>query len=119
MKDKIDKQQKFIELRAKGNSFDRTAKTLGISKGTLISWSKDLEMDIGNYVGLEADALLDKYKMSKINQLERYGLQLEKIREELGKRDSTNIPTPKLIEMELKIVEAVSKNNGTAVMFRA
>ncbi len=118
MEDKSGKQQEFVELRAKGNSFDRIAKTLGISKGTLIQWSKELEIDIGNYIALEADALLDKYKMSKLSQLESYGEQLEKIRKELAKRDLSEVPTPKLVEMQLKIMEAVSRNERTEVVFR-
>lgn len=32
MENKADKQLKFIELRAKGNSFDRISKKLGVSK---------------------------------------------------------------------------------------
>ncbi len=36
MENKADKQLKFIELRAKGNSFDRISKKLGVSKNTLI-----------------------------------------------------------------------------------
>ncbi len=119
MEDKTDKQQEFIELRAKGNSFDRIAKILGISKGTLIHWSKELEIDIGNYIALEADALLDKYKMSKLSQLENYGAQLEKIRAELEKRDLSEVPTPKLVEMQLKIMEAVSRNDRTEVVLRS
>ena len=119
MEDKTEKQQEFIELRAKGNSFDRIAKTLGVSKGTLINWSKELDVEVGNYVSIEADALLDKYKMAKLNQLENYGLQLERIRKELEKRDFADIPTPKLVEMELKMLETVNKSESVNVMFRS
>ncbi len=36
MKNKVEKQAKFIELRAKGNSYDNIVKQLGISKNTLL-----------------------------------------------------------------------------------
>ena len=39
----IEKQQKFIELRAEGLSFDEIAKRVNISKPTLIKWSKELK----------------------------------------------------------------------------
>ncbi len=117
--DKADKQQEFVELRAKGNSYDRIAKKLGVSKGTLIQWSKELKIDIGNYIALEADALLDKYKMSKLSQLESYGTQLEKIRKEFEKRDLSEVPTPKLVEMQLKIMGAASRNDRTEVVLRS
>lgn len=119
MEDKTAKQQKFIELRAKGNSFDSIAKRLKVSKGTLISWSKTFEIDIGNYANIEADLVLEKYKMYKLNQLEEYGVQLKKIRDELGKRDFTDIPTLKLMEMGLKITESINKNERNSVIFKA
>ena len=42
----IDKQQKFIELRAEGHSFDEIAKRVQISKPTLIKWSKEFKEQI-------------------------------------------------------------------------
>ena len=48
MEDKLEVQNQFVELRAKGNSYDNIAKTLGVSKSTLLSWSKDLSMAIEN-----------------------------------------------------------------------
>jgi len=41
MKDQQTKE-KFIELRAKGLSFDKISRELRISKQTLINWSKKL-----------------------------------------------------------------------------
>jgi transposase len=119
MEDKTDKQRDFIELRAKGNSFDRIAKKIGVSKGTLIDWSKQLSIDLGNQISLEADATLEKYQISKIHQLELYGIQLNKIRMELEKRDLSDIATPKLVEMQLKLMEAVNNSGKSDIFFRA
>lgn len=65
MEDKTDKQQQFIELRAKGNSFDNIAKKLKVSKGTLISWSKNFDLEIKNQTSVEMDSLRDKLALTK------------------------------------------------------
>lgn len=109
MINKTDKQQDFIELRAKGNSFDAIAKQLEVSKGTLINWSRDLEDEIQNYSALELDTLKEKYLISKKHQIQSYGEQLATVREELSNRDLSDVKTEKLIEIEVKLLEAINK----------
>ena len=109
MINKTDKQQDFIELRARGNSFDTIAKQLEVSKGTLINWSRDLEDEIQNYSALELDALKEKYLISKKHQIQSYGEQLATVREELSNRDLSDVKTEKLIEVEIKLLEAINK----------
>jgi transcriptional regulator len=43
-----ESKQRFIELRAKGWSFDKIAKELDKAKQTLINWSKELQDEIAN-----------------------------------------------------------------------
>jgi len=114
MDNKTDKQREFIELRAKGNSYDRISKKLNISKGTLMSWARYFDVEIGNRANLELETLLDKYKMSKLSQLEGFGLQLGMINRELKKRGLSDVPTHRLIELELKIFEVadIAATNG-------
>ena len=52
--------------------------------------------------------LRDKLVLTKKHQLEPYGEQLSNIREELSKRDLSDIKTEKLIEVEIKLLEAVN-----------
>ncbi len=49
--------ERFIELRAKGLSFDKIAKDLGKAKQTLIDWSKDYQEEIANLKALELETL--------------------------------------------------------------
>lgn len=118
MENKVEVQEQFIELRAKGNSYDRIAEKLGVSKATLINWSNEYSMAIQNMQNLERDSLLEKYKMAKQHQIELYGMRLEKVRKELGKRDFSDMSTEKLLNMELKLLDAVN-NSGTNVTFKA
>ncbi len=114
MENKNDLKDQFVELRARGNSYDKIAKSLGASKGTLISWSRDLKVEIQNYRNLEADALMEKYKMTKNCQLESLGSQLAKIRDEVSKRDLSEVPTEKLVAMEIKLLDTINSCGSTS-----
>ena len=81
MENKLDKQLQFIEMRAKGNSFDRIAKKLEVNKKTLIEWSKVNHKEIRTLANLEKDALFESYKLNREHQIKSLGSQLTKIRE--------------------------------------
>ncbi len=93
------------------------AKTLGVSKSTLISWSKDLSMAIDNERNVAMDAIYEKHKLAKQHQMEMLGIQLSKVREELEKRDLAEVSTDKLVSMQLKLLDAVN-SNGVSVTFK-
>ena len=116
MADNVEKQWRFIELRAKGNSFDDIAKQLGVSKGTLIKWSRDFNDEVSNYAAIEREKLIESAKLAKHHQIEVLGKRLELIREELDKRDLSDIPTGKLIEAEIKIIETANRIGVDTVM---
>jgi len=63
---------------------------LGISKPTLIKWSKELNQKIANMKAIELEAIQEKYYMQKKQKIEIYGQQLEKIKEELEARLENN-----------------------------
>lgn len=98
-------KQKFVELRAKGNSFQKIAEELGVTKQTLINWSKDLQSEIRNLQALEHDVLLSKYKITKEHQIELYGELLEKISTELKSRNLQDLSVDKLYGVYFKLME--------------
>lgn len=95
-------KEKFIELRAKGLSFKKIAKKLGVSKHTLINWSKDLKMEIANLKAIELEALYEKYYLTEKRRIELFGEKLKEIKEELDNRDFREISTEKLLDLILK-----------------
>ena len=115
----LDTKQKFIELRAKGWSFDKIAKELGKAKQTLIDWSKNFQEEIANLKALELEALYEKYYLLKEDRLKTFGDTLLKLKKEISTRDLSEIPTDKLLELLLKfdtqvkeeIVEPVFKDS--------
>ena len=112
-------KERFIELRAKGWSFDKIAKELGKAKQTLIDWSKELQDEIANLKALELEAIYESYYLLKENRLQTFGGLLNKIKDEVLSRDLTEVPTDKLLELLLKynaqikeeIVEPIYKSS--------
>lgn len=63
--DKNGKQQEFITLRAKGNSYDKVAKKLHISRGTAVNWGHQFESEINDLQKIEREKLYESFKMHK------------------------------------------------------
>lgn len=95
-------KEKFIELRAKGWSFDKIAKETGKAKQTLIDWSKDLQEEIANSKAIELESLYESYYLMRESRLKTFGAILNKIKEEVEGRDLSEISTDKLLELLLK-----------------
>jgi hypothetical protein len=98
----ISTKQEFIELRAKGWSFDKIAKQTGKAKQTLIDWSKELQDEIANLKASELEAIYESYYLLKENRLQTLGGVLNKIKDEILNRDLKEVPTDKLLELLLK-----------------
>ena len=98
----IETKERFIELRAKGWSFDKIAKELGKAKQTLIDWSKELKDEVANRKALELEALYETYYLLKENRLQTFGGLLNKIKDEVLSRDLSDVATDKLLDLFLK-----------------
>ena len=100
-------KKNFIRLRAQGNSFDRIAKKLKISKATLIDWSKEFEEEISNLKALELEALYEELYLSIEHRLRTLGPILQNVENELKGRDFKEVQTDKLLDMYIKIIDVV------------
>lgn len=98
----LEVKEKFIELRAKGWTFDKIAKELHKRKATLIDWSKELESEIANRKAIELEALYEKHYLLKEQRIEKLGNLLNKIINEIENRNLKDIPTNKLFDLFLK-----------------
>ena len=115
----LETKEIFIELRAKGWSFDKIAKETGKAKQTLIDWSKELQDEIANVKALELEALYERYYLLKESRLQTFGEMITKIKTEVERRDLSDVPTDKLLELLLKynsqvkeeIVEPIYKSS--------
>ncbi len=112
MKD-MEQKERFIELRALGWSFDRIAEELKISKQTLIQWSRDFALEIGNLQAIRLDALRDKYVFAKEKRLEVFGELLNRVKEELTGRDLSTMPSEKLSDLLFKLLATLKEEDVT------
>jgi predicted DNA-binding protein YlxM (UPF0122 family) len=103
------KKHTFIERRAQGYSFDKIAKELKISKVALLEWAKEFEDEITNLKALELEALYEKYYLLKENRINKFGILLNRIWEELETRDLKDIPAEKLLDMFNKFYAVVKE----------
>lgn len=98
MKD-AEQKEKFIEWRAKGISYDEIAKRLKKSKTTLINWNRELNKEISNVSFYMADAIIEKYKLTKHAKLEYLSEQIYKIKEVLKEKDYKNLSVRELLSL--------------------
>ena len=105
----LETKERFIEMRAKGYSFEKIAKELSKAKQTLIDWSKELQDEIANLKALELEALYEKHYLLKEAKIQKYGAILSKITNELESRDFNKVPTGRLLELYLLYFERLSQ----------
>lgn len=108
MKD-LETKQEFIELRAAGLSYQKISRQLGVSKQTLINWAKDLNHELANYSAIERDHLLRQFFLVKEARIKNLGSILARLEAEVGKRDFSDVPTEKLMELTLKFSNTLEK----------
>ena len=104
---KLEIKSQFVELRAKGWSYVKIARKLKVSKNTLANWGAELEGEIASLKAMELEALHEKYFMNKESRIRLLGEQLKEIKAELKRRGLDDVSTDKLLEMELKLYQAL------------
>jgi len=115
MKDNETKR-KFIEMRARGISFNKIAKELKIAKSTLIDWSKSYLTEIENLKAIEIESLQEQFYLTKTERIKLLGRQLERIKKELEQRDFSDVPSDKLLDIFSKMINQL-KSEEIEIMF--
>ncbi len=108
-------KQKFVEMRASGLSYQTIATDLGVSKQTLINWSRELNEDLANYSAIERDHLMRQYQLVKDARVKRLGELLSRLEAEFATRSLSRLPTDKVFEMLLKVNVLLEKEMETTV----
>jgi len=106
---KNELKDQFIDLRARGWSYAKIARKLKVSKSTLANWSVELEAQIASLRAIELDSLYEKYYLAKEARIRLLGEQIKSLQDELKKRDLKDIPTEKLIDLQLRYYEVLKE----------
>jgi hypothetical protein len=81
-----DKHKEYIELRAGGRSIRYSAQAIGIAKASAQQWELKLKDAISTRKEAELSEVYDRYGISRIGLVCRYGDELEHIERVLGSR---------------------------------
>lgn len=108
MKDSETKLRCFT-LRAQGKSLAAIADMVGVRRQTVANWLSEHVEEVENLKAMELDALREACWMTTQARIERLSMRLEHITAELEKRDLSDVPTAKLIELELKTRAELAK----------
>ena len=106
MRDQQTREQ-FIRLRGEGRSFRDIAEELGVSKTTLLDWSKEFAQEIANLREMERDALRRQYGVAVEARIRALGQTLRRMIQEIERRDVTDVPTSDLLALVLKYEHAL------------
>lgn len=111
MKDQ-ETQQRFIQLRAQGWTFQRIGSELNVSKGTLINWSRKFQFEIQNHRAIELEALRDQLIASREERARQLGQRLSQVAAELATRDLSSVSTGRLFELEASLRRQILHETG-------
>lgn len=104
-----EKEIKLIELRANNISHRKIAEILNISKNTSMTWSNKHKLEIAEKQAEQFGELFQSYGIYKQSMIQELGETLLKINNQLEDKDFSDIPTLKLLDFKLKIMEQLNK----------
>lgn len=108
------KKEQFISLRIEGKSFSEIAKALNTPKSNLIEWNKEktIRTAINEGLAIQLNDTVRNLEMNKqasfISLLKIY----KKVIQELDKRDLSDVPTDKLVQLSIMLHQKVNEQNN-------
>lgn len=94
-------QEEFIRLRALGVSYDKIAKSISVSKPTLLKWGKACADQVTNELYCNVENLLEQYSVIKLSRIQAFAHCLQKALDELAKRDFNSLSIKDLLSVSL------------------
>jgi len=108
----IEKQQKFMTLRAEGKSFDIIANKINVSKPTLIKWSKDFKNQIVELSKTIEEQFLIEQKIKRTMRAKKVSDELDEAYAALSKTDYKNMSKKDLIITIEKLEQKLDRVTG-------
>ena len=106
----MEEVEKFIELRARGHSFQKIAEEIQVSKPVLLKWERENEARLVEARGLELQAILEKNNVMRLSRSEAFSSLLHSALEEVQKRGESlkELSTEKLVSLVLTLEKRVA-----------
>lgn len=90
-------KQKFIELRANGESYDKIAEILRVNRNTLINWNKEFQSEIENQLYIDITSTIELYGTLRKERIKSLLTRIKSISEALNAIDYTQLQPKDLI----------------------
>ena len=103
---------RFVELRGQGLTFGRISDEIGVHRNTLVNWSRKYQHRLRNLRALGTEALADECKLSRQQCLRNLGEDLQRVREEIARRDLSDIATGRLLTLSALMRAEANRLNG-------
>ena len=98
----LDIKERFIKLRANGESYDKIAKKLSINRNTAIEWGKQFNKEIANMKSIRLENLIEQFTLSVEDKVKLWGNIVNRIYDALEERSFSNDDNDKLLDMLCK-----------------
>jgi len=105
--------QRFIELRVQGLSHSQIAAQLGVSKPTLIAWSRKHQHVIANLRAIERENLVQQLLASSEERIKMLAAKLRSAEAELAQRDLGTMSTGRLCSYVHSLHRQLHREVGT------
>lgn len=106
---KVEKKERFVRLRALGKPYSEIEKELGVTKKTLLAWERELREDIKKEQAVEIEHLRAVYWEDKRGRIDLLRERQKRLHDEERTRDLSDIPTAKLMALEVQTSEQLKK----------
>lgn len=103
---------RFVLLRSQGWSFNRITEQLGVSKPTLIKWSRQYQFEIQNLRHTETEALAERVFGQRHQRWESLARQLKRVEDEIEQRDLEEIPASRLHGIAAQLRAEIKREIG-------
>ena len=101
---KTELHNTWIALRATGLSYRKIARRIGISTRTQVKWAKKFKDEVQQK---DLNFINEQLRMEKKHRLERLSGLLEKLEDELEKRNIADTPSVSLMRIYESLVKAI------------
>jgi transposase len=108
----LDTQKQFVLLRSKGQSYDRIAAELKVSRQTLINWSRKFRFEIQNLRAIEMETLRLSVLASGEAHVQALGARLQQVESELQKRNLSDLTTAGLLSLASRLRREIHAETG-------
>jgi hypothetical protein len=106
---RIEKKERFVRLRAQGLPYSEIEKELGVTKKTLLAWEGKLREDIQKEQSAEKEHIRAVYWEEKRGRIDLLRERQKRLHEEERRRDLSDIPTAKVMALEVQTSEQLKK----------